>query len=542
MSKSVAKYETVSYCWGREPGQCFMEIDGQPELVPGSAVRVLRALRHPTRSRVLWIDAICINQCDQTEKSDQVSFMCEIYRHGYNNLIWLGEAEKRHSIEVEQTLQAVLSNKRRAMENDERFRRLMRSSDSAEVQNGQYLDPGINLAPLQTLFESEWFCRLWVAQEATLAPKSVCNFGDRSVPLADALDVAVWLVYNSSMLPSALKVSRGIHAARAMWYLLDSKDDRSQDLFMAFLLAQNFQATEPRDHVYALLGLYKDQQPHRCLRGLYLRPNYNKPIGDVFRDATRAWIEDSSSLQTLKFVQPTKVIAGSPSWTLMFNVGPSGLDADPLCKLGNGFNADGSLSSPVDFKDSDTLRVLGAPIDHVNQCCPRFTKARSWANGEHARHMSMISSVIEQRREGTDWRPELGFVLTAGSRLESRSSLASDFAAFLNYSARNPTQPPVATTSVRVDKDFARANRWYTKFEQTVYGRRFFMTKRGLAGIGPLDMACNDVILVIRGSSIPLVLRPGRNACEYTLVGPCYVFGLMHGEARECEVSWLSIK
>lgn len=40
----------------------------------------LRALRHEDRERVLWVDAVCINQDDNDEKSKQVRIMRDIYR------------------------------------------------------------------------------------------------------------------------------------------------------------------------------------------------------------------------------------------------------------------------------------------------------------------------------------------------------------------------------------------------------------------------------------------------------------------------------
>ena len=39
---------------------------------------------------MLWVDAICINQEDQTEKGHQVSQMRDIYKGADEVLIWLG--------------------------------------------------------------------------------------------------------------------------------------------------------------------------------------------------------------------------------------------------------------------------------------------------------------------------------------------------------------------------------------------------------------------------------------------------------------------
>jgi hypothetical protein len=51
----------------------------------------MRRLRSPSHSRVLWIDAICINQNDDDEKSHQVGMMRKIYKACQKCTVWLGE-------------------------------------------------------------------------------------------------------------------------------------------------------------------------------------------------------------------------------------------------------------------------------------------------------------------------------------------------------------------------------------------------------------------------------------------------------------------
>jgi hypothetical protein len=69
----------------------------EPILVNGASVAVtvnlesaLRYLRHSDLPRVLWIDAICINQHDLGEKRHQVSIMQSIYTYAEQVVVWLG--------------------------------------------------------------------------------------------------------------------------------------------------------------------------------------------------------------------------------------------------------------------------------------------------------------------------------------------------------------------------------------------------------------------------------------------------------------------
>jgi hypothetical protein len=86
------KYEALSYAWG-EPG-VFHTIE---EVTRSSHLRItanlhdaLQAIRHEHASRVLWIDAICINQFDLPEKGHQVASMGKIYGDAWRVIVWLG--------------------------------------------------------------------------------------------------------------------------------------------------------------------------------------------------------------------------------------------------------------------------------------------------------------------------------------------------------------------------------------------------------------------------------------------------------------------
>ena len=61
----------------------------------------LEQLRLPDQSRVLWIDAICINQGDTSERNQQVSYMAEIYQKAAHVCIWLGPADEQSGMALD---------------------------------------------------------------------------------------------------------------------------------------------------------------------------------------------------------------------------------------------------------------------------------------------------------------------------------------------------------------------------------------------------------------------------------------------------------
>ena len=79
----VPRYETVSYVWGNTNKSEIIRVDG-PEgpakvHVTQSLSTVLRYLRYPGQTRTLWIDALCLNQRNRAELSQQVPRMRDIY-------------------------------------------------------------------------------------------------------------------------------------------------------------------------------------------------------------------------------------------------------------------------------------------------------------------------------------------------------------------------------------------------------------------------------------------------------------------------------
>jgi Heterokaryon incompatibility protein (HET) len=66
-------------------------VDGHPFQVTISLESVLAHFRRPSRARVIWADAICINQSDDVEKTSQVNLMHDIYQSAEQCLVWLGD-------------------------------------------------------------------------------------------------------------------------------------------------------------------------------------------------------------------------------------------------------------------------------------------------------------------------------------------------------------------------------------------------------------------------------------------------------------------
>jgi len=130
-------YEALSYCWGSPATPSRILIGDRYLPVTASLYAALRQLRDRSIGRVIWADAVCINQADLQERGHQVQSMAEIYSKANRVIVWLGEAEARdHGI----------------------FKEILAVGAKSSVL------PSDKQEAVQTLLRRPWFQRIWVRQ------------------------------------------------------------------------------------------------------------------------------------------------------------------------------------------------------------------------------------------------------------------------------------------------------------------------------------------------------------------------------------------
>ena len=98
-SESNPQYEALSYTWASTDGDTrqlqIISCDGRRLMITRNCKGALRRLRYGDRERVLWVDAICIDQENEQERGHQVGLMRKIYGQANEVLIWLGYESQR---------------------------------------------------------------------------------------------------------------------------------------------------------------------------------------------------------------------------------------------------------------------------------------------------------------------------------------------------------------------------------------------------------------------------------------------------------------
>ena len=88
---STFAYEALSYTWGDPTMSQSIRLNNRLFFITANLYLALCNLRHADMERILWVDAICINQACPLEKTHQVSQMRNIYQAAERVLVWLGE-------------------------------------------------------------------------------------------------------------------------------------------------------------------------------------------------------------------------------------------------------------------------------------------------------------------------------------------------------------------------------------------------------------------------------------------------------------------
>lgn len=150
---SNTPYETLSYAWGPETPLRRIECaQGSYLAVRPTLYEGLLRPRYLTQERVLWIDALCINQGDNQERNHQVHQMKEIYGRAQKLVIWLDGPQNSSAVAAVRELASRLDILVEATK--------------------------IDWNALANLLRADWFQRPWVLQEMILGQRE----GSRSDP------------------------------------------------------------------------------------------------------------------------------------------------------------------------------------------------------------------------------------------------------------------------------------------------------------------------------------------------------------------------
>lgn len=318
------EYEAVSYTWADEAGdarQCGnLIIKSRSALlkITKNCEAALRKFRGQQHTRLLWIDSICIDQQNSLERSEQVQMMTSIYKQAQKVLVFIGNPPELE-LETYRRLFDYINNCKRLLE------RLKGRESSVAWKRMLYKilssQGGLRSILIKFLGQS-WFHRIWIVQEVAMARVATLYFGPFIADWEDfSLDLSMdgpKSESNNAFIPIDPAMETHVPPVLRLRREIKSEGARLVDLLAG---TRTCAATDPRDKIFALLGMARQET------GLNLpRADYTRSVSDVFLQATTYHIRSTRSLDILSL--PPLPSATTASWVSDFS-GPPILPALP---------------------------------------------------------------------------------------------------------------------------------------------------------------------------------------------------------------------
>jgi hypothetical protein len=260
-------FEAVSYCWGSDKRDKLIILNGRPMHVPTNLEGALHEFRRHSDVQQgvrLWIDFLCIDQDDTSEKNEQVKRMRDIYSQALAVMAWLGKQEDGSSQAIE--LLCHLS-----MLKGEVVRRTPQEGTDDYFRSPHLWLRQAPWADLYSLLSRPYLSRVWILQElAANHAMTVFLCGSKQISrdvllrgvemCRDEVDIVDMI---NTLLSNDAKAEAG--ATRDIWDVLDRAytlltlvDNRVAETKVERVLSLGRRAncSDPRDKIYGLLGLF----------------------------------------------------------------------------------------------------------------------------------------------------------------------------------------------------------------------------------------------------------------------------------------------
>ena len=350
-----------------------------------------------------WIDALCINQQDDDEKSQQVALMREIYSSAKQVLVNLGPIDDNTDLACNLILKLceLYQTKKLDLEGavyqlsvpmaekypfgDEKLREL-----------GLPLKDAEDWLALAKFLSRPYFERVWVLQELVVSSAPIVVFcGSLQLPWA------AFKITHRCLLPLGWDiVIKDIAFAQGKEYMLQAlhfvpmvevlKHNQNNRLGLEGLLdmSRSLQATDPRDKIIALLGMAKEAEDGMAVD--CIRPDYGKSVQQTYTNVTGTFIANGS-LELLSSIGSAerRQIKSLPSWV------PDYSSKHHNGSFAAGYEAAGGTPVSATWSPgSEELRIKGEVVDIV-------TSVSSYAGGSQANEFLLESFSMAANNIGS---------------------------------------------------------------------------------------------------------------------------------------------
>jgi hypothetical protein len=539
------RYLAISYAWG-DPGDTRKIMLGGVRIsVAVSLHGALEALRQKNESVLVWADALCINQQDHEERAQQVQLMPSIYKRAESVSIWLGPESDGSQFATKLLEKLYAKNDLPTL-----------ISEISSSRTGLR-----DLQALVSLFEREYWNRLWVVQEVFNARDIVVHCGHSSLPwehykhashafrrykrdldqllLGAATTGRLSRVTPSQFTHSQVLTLKGPGSLPDITPLAELGED---SLFAIVCACRRKFTADARDKVFGILGLLP----------LDIRKDfpadYSLSVKEVYLNLVDYVLSTQERLdiicESVHF--PLHINSmGLPSWA------PNWSHIPGTNSLARTYDFSASLNTKAKYRFLDDRR------NHLEVSAVYIDSIRT-----HGIAVGTLCTLADYLMAFMHWRSVLlnnGISVDADDRFSLENAFArtlslgqipSDWAnsgpwfeacyhVFATLTQERLPNLPLDPwllqfKGAHTGIDPAGRRQFLQEhFAACMMGRSFCITEKGHMGMGSGFMAAGDIVVVPLGCSTPILLRPEGNRGEYRFVGDVYINMYMYGKAVE---------
>ena len=572
-------FEALSYCWGDQSVKKPIEVDYADFVVTENLHSALVHLRSERQVRLLWVDAVCINQQDVEEKTEQVGMMREIYERAETVNIWLGPAAQNSTAALSLVQQLNMA------EDLDKFAGI-ESRNFWDLDQHHYGLPLTTARVWYDLFDilrRPWFTRAWVIQEMAVSSNAIVICGHSTVRWTDLVRAIHYVA------ASGLAQTFGPEVLQRLSIMAYTHrrfiDGFNQLPIQVLMRHRRTLAFDPRDKVFAFCALFN--QPG--LSESVFQPDYHVEAIDVYKRLAVGLLSHDKNLDILSIphVESNSKIPNLPTWVPDWSTSDlcnsllSHYDEPnaPLYTSGN-YAATGSCTYvPIFDSEHNRLRLEGTIIDRIlfisevyeastdhvsldlNESAPLIIRdqkiLRDWENVALCRIPWQEYPTGEKIRD-VYWQTLLGGRTYGNAEVMKVLFDRWDYQ-LMKYRILQ---------LLRLDKVwFFKLLRWlmmclcmiaqymnwprlinfvlfnpetaFVSLAIAVQDRKMMRSEKGYIGVVQRRTRDDDYIALCKGGKVPLIVR--KRGLEWELVGDAYIHGMMQGEEwveEDCEGMW----
>jgi hypothetical protein len=390
---------------------------------------------------------------------------------------------------------------------------------------------------------SPWFERAWTFQEVAVSSTehsgAIAMFGKWNFLWSDFTTFVNGISLSSfKMFAPLIELHKTLAFGRATMIY---RDRNSLDLLPLLCSRRACKATDPRDMVYAHLGISTEGQQY------LLKPNYKMPVEEVFAATTKMIIHHTESLDILSTISHSaQASRDMPSWAFDMRTpvrdNPiASLHTDDAERQFRGadkkYSASGETKAVEGSVLWNELALKGKLISRIAKLDESMIEFRETGLPQMCIQWLKNVEQLEGRYPNRDEKYLDAFsrtliadqdVCTSWTNHRADREIRSTFGTVF----RDPDFQGRVAEGFRAglaSESKKRISTYLHMLEKMCSNRRFFVAANGCIGLAPLEAQVGDMICVLFGAEVPYILRGKDGRVEY--IGDAYFHGYMDSEA-----------